>query len=88
MSFTLFFYSLVASTISLVLISASSIIFLLPLVLRNDEEIEKMCGTFFVGNPHMKKSLMQDRENAKLGIFLLSVGALFQITSIYLQMII
>ena len=87
MSFTLFFYSLIASTISLILISTSSIFFALPLLIK-DEEIEKMCKTYFDGNLHMQKALMRDRVNAIRGLFLLSVGVFFQALSIILQMVI
>ena len=86
MSSSLTFYSLGASIISLGLISASTIFFGLPLF-RTDTEIRDLTSTFVGGNPYMRDALMRDRRNAFYGLFLLSLGILFQFLSITIQML-
>ena len=86
MSSSFGFYSLIASTISLIFITASTIFFALPL-LPTDEEINSISSTCFDSNPHMQNALIKNRKNAFRGLSLLSLGVLFQVISISIQMI-
>ena len=84
-------YSTIASILSLIFTAGSALVFALPLI-RSDDEIQKISGTSFGENrysplpinPHMKRALILERKMAYLGLFLLSVGVLFQILSIFI----
>jgi hypothetical protein len=87
--------SLIAALSALVglgLIALSAWFFARPLMLKDDEinNISQSHGSpnpYAHGaiNPNMKRALISDRENAKMGLIFLTIGCFFQGASIVIS---
>lgn len=83
-------YSIIAEIISIIFTTGSAIVFAHPSLLK-DEEIEKISETHgspnpyahHAINPHVRSALILERKMAQYGLFLLVLGVVFGLLSIY-----
>jgi len=47
-------------------------------LLLDDETIDRLSGTYFGANPHLKKKLKRDRRDTAIGLILLWTGFVLQ----------
>jgi len=87
-------YSTIAEIISLIFTTGSAIVFAYPSLLK-DEEIEKISRThgepnpnaYGAINPHVRNALTLERKMVRYGLFLLVLGVVFGLISIYVEVL-
>jgi len=71
-------YTIVLALVGLSLSAVGSIIVVAPIAKMSKEDIEKVSGTYWAYNKHLRNALLEQRLYAAVGIVFIALGTGFQ----------